>query len=205
MPKSPPPVPPIVPKSPPPRYKLNLPSGSKNQNPASTGPVGVRKRTENPGKPVLRCVVPDDLRSAARLDALFAEAVVRGLVRESPVERLRFFAAAEHAQRVGRRNPCGLFAAVVRRGLWSFISQGDEDRALLALKGRESRTKSAVIDTTMNGAGGGLPNGQGRRTKGRGDWLSELVRDVARLRSFDGVIGAARNRSSCDEVRVAAA
>ncbi len=150
-------------------------------------------------------MVPDDLRSAKRLDALFGQAVSNGLVGESSAERLRFFAAAEHAQRVGRQNPCGLFIAVVRQGLWSYISQADEDRALMALKGCELRkglaavqagnrqTRGRLHDTAASGAGGGS------------DFVTGLVRELARLRSFEGMRPRARVRPLCDEVRVAAA
>ncbi|MBX3394338.1 MAG: hypothetical protein KF841_03120 [Phycisphaerae bacterium] len=46
----------------------------------------------------------------------------------SDCDRLRVFAAAVHARRVGE-NPCALFIAVISRGLWKFISQADEDKA----------------------------------------------------------------------------
>jgi hypothetical protein len=205
MPKSPPPQPPIVPKSPPPIYKRNLPSGSKNQNPASTGPVGVRKRTENPGKPVLRCVVPDDLRSAVRLDALFAEAVCRGLVRESPVERLRFFAAAEHAQRVGIQNPCGLFVTVVRCGLWSHVSQADEDRALKRLRGWEADERCPQRRGCAYGICPALGGENAAGQTGHRDSITELVRELALLRSFDSAFRDGRNRPWGDDRRITAA
>ncbi|MBI1826044.1 MAG: hypothetical protein HY287_02510 [Planctomycetes bacterium] len=201
--KSPPAFTPIVSKTPPPIDKHNLPSGSKNHKPACSERSGVRKRTESPGKPRLNRVVPDDLHSAVRLASLFEDAVGEGLVHESFTDRLRFFAAAEHAMRVGKRNPCGLFVAVVRRKLWRFISQGDEDSALIALKRSESskmavqaltrQTRGRFRDVTASGAGGG------------GDFVIQLVRELARVRSFEGVRPAGRIRLPCDEVRVAAA
>jgi hypothetical protein len=42
---------------------------------------------------------------------------------------LKFFSAAAHAVRVGRTNPAGLFATIVRKGLWSFVTSADEDIA----------------------------------------------------------------------------
>ena len=44
-------------------------------------------------------------------------------------DRLRFVAAAEHARAIGTTNPCGLFVRLVRGGLWSFVTQDDEDAA----------------------------------------------------------------------------
>jgi len=203
--KSPPPPVPIVSQSPPPRHKHNLPSGSKNPKPACSQPLGVRQRTENPGKPASRCVVPDDRRSVVRLDSLFKQAVDSGLVRESSAERLRFFAAAEHAARVGTRNPCGLFVAIVRRWLWSYVSQGDEDRALEGIRPRRPAAASASLHRPLNRFGNAsAQHGVGGVTR-REDSLTDLVRELARLCSFDGVGRGARNRPACDDLTVAAA
>jgi hypothetical protein len=38
-------------------------------------------------------------------------------------------ATAEHARTAGRHNPCGLFAALVRRQLWHYSTPADEDAA----------------------------------------------------------------------------
>lgn len=70
-----------------------------------------------------------DLRSGEGLRRLFVRATASGLVRRSEAGALAFAAAAVHAQRVATRNPCGLFATVVRRGLWGHASQEDEERA----------------------------------------------------------------------------
>jgi len=203
--KSPPPTPACVSKSPPPIDKHNLPSGSKNHNPGSARSIGVRKRTENPGKPVLRRVVPEDLRNASRLALLFSEAVQGGLVQESPADRLRFFAAAEHALRIGKQNRCGLFAAVVRRGLWRFISQADEDRAMTALNQFASPEEPVSANATTRR----MPTRCGGELVGTtvdgGDFVSGLVRELVRLRSFDGGTRAVRNRAPCDDVAVDAA
>ena len=50
------------------------------------------------------------------------------------MDRLNFFAAAEHARAVGTRNSCGLFATIVRRGLWQYITLADEDAARAKLQ-----------------------------------------------------------------------
>lgn len=70
-----------------------------------------------------------DLRSGEGLRRLFVRATTKGLVRRSEAGALAFAAAAVHAQRVATRNPCGLFATVVRLGLWSHVSHEDEERA----------------------------------------------------------------------------
>jgi hypothetical protein len=43
-------------------------------------------------------------------------------------------AAAEHALAVGKANPCGLFAYLIRVKLWRYLTQADEDRASAWLK-----------------------------------------------------------------------
>jgi hypothetical protein len=90
---------------------------------------GVHRR-----QPTLRHVVREDLHDPKRLHELHRQAIAAALISQSECDRLRFFAAAEHAKAIGSRNPCGLFAAVVRRGLWRYITQDDEDVAVNVLK-----------------------------------------------------------------------
>ncbi len=127
--ESPPPTARDHTSSPPPIKKQYLPSGSKNQYPASGGRSGVRKRTGRVSTPTLQHVGPEDLRETERLRMLFREGVACGLLGDCPADELRFFAAAEHARRHGTLNPCGLFVALVRGNRWSFLTQADEDAA----------------------------------------------------------------------------
>lgn len=66
---------------------------------------------------------------------LFRHARKIGLVGDTPADKLRVFAAAARARRVGSVNPCGLFVQVVRRRLWRHISQAEEDEARRELAG----------------------------------------------------------------------
>ncbi|MCC7316640.1 MAG: hypothetical protein IT419_17755 [Planctomycetes bacterium] len=93
------------------------------------GPAGVFKENGRGTQPTLRHVVAQDLRDPRRLLELHRQAVVAKLMTTSECDRLRFFAAAEHAKVIGTRNPCGLFATLIRRGLWHFATQEDEDAA----------------------------------------------------------------------------
>jgi hypothetical protein len=97
-------------------------------------PVPPPKPTAAAAQPDLRNVVVADLKDTGRLLALYEQAVARGLVTFSERDRLRFVAAAEHARVIGTRNPCGLFVRLVRRSLWSFVTQDDEDAARVRLK-----------------------------------------------------------------------
>lgn len=74
-----------------------------------------------------------DLTNAGRLTGLFYSACERGIVAPCDDDRLRFFAAAEHALRVGA-TPAALFAAMVNRGEWHLISIRDENRGAARLK-----------------------------------------------------------------------
>jgi hypothetical protein len=84
--------------------------------------------------PTLSHIVPADLQDTARLLTLFTQAQTQGLIGKSDSDRLTFCALAEHAKVVGSTNPCGLFAALVRRQHWHFVTDSDEDVAQARLK-----------------------------------------------------------------------
>jgi len=79
-------------------------------------------------------LVPKDLEDTTRLLILFTQAQTHGLIGKSDSDRLTFVALAEHAKVVGSANPCGLFAALVRRQHWHFVTDSDEDAAQTRLK-----------------------------------------------------------------------
>lgn len=119
-------------KSPPPNIDRKLSSRSMNQKLGRR--AGDEKKARKTGNPALRRIMPVDLREPDRLDRLYEEAVRQGIVPRSYASRLQWFAAAEHALAAGDRNPCGLFVAMYRRGLWHHITQGQEDVARVKLK-----------------------------------------------------------------------
>ncbi len=119
--------------SPPPYKDKKLSSRIYMNQKPECGPSGVSTQPKGEGKPTLRHVVWDDLCDAKRLLELHRQAAGFGLISQSECDRLRFFAAAEHAKAIGTQNPCGLFATVVRKGLWRYITQDDEDLAVRAL------------------------------------------------------------------------
>lgn len=121
-------------ESPPPYKDKKLSSRIyMNQKPES-GPSGVSTQPKREGKPTLRHVVQQDLHDPRRLEVLHRQAIAAALISQSDCDKLRFFAAAEHAKAIGTQNPCGLFATVVRKGLWRYITQDDEDVAVQVLK-----------------------------------------------------------------------
>lgn len=111
----------------PPVANSTLPPGSKDQKAALTDGDGAYQRALPP--PNIRRVRCSDLRDPLRLSALFEQAKKLGLVADCAADRLRFFAAAARALRVGRTNAPGLFITVVRKALWSHIAGIDEARA----------------------------------------------------------------------------
>jgi hypothetical protein len=105
---------------------------SENQKLSDLNPSGVRKRTGR--GPSLSRVTREDLSDTSRLCGLFEQAQARGWVGRSEAERLKFFAAAEHARRFARKTVEGLFVSVVKRGLWHHLTLSDEDAARRAVR-----------------------------------------------------------------------
>jgi len=118
-----------------------LPLPCQHPEPASGGPTsGVDTQERDKTKkatnhtPTLSHIVPEDLTDTTRLLALFEQAHTQGLLGKSDSERLTFLSLAEHATVVGSHNPCGLFAELIRRQCWHFVTESDEDAAYKRLK-----------------------------------------------------------------------
>ena len=104
------------------------------------GPAGVQVQGQGteekpPKAPTLDDVRIEDLKDTGRLLQLHDQAVARKLVTASENDRLRFVAAAEHALAIGKGNPPGLFAYLVRGQCWRYITLDDEDAARRRLRG----------------------------------------------------------------------
>jgi len=132
-PESPPPDAFSPTRLPPPDSHQEPLAGLNHQKPTLGRPAGALIQRKD-GKPTLRNVMPKDLRDMGRLLTLFEEATNQGLIKGSESARLQFVAAAEHALVIGAQNPCGLFIHLIRRRLWHFIAQDDEDAANKRLK-----------------------------------------------------------------------
>jgi hypothetical protein len=103
--------------------------GQKHQKPITDGRTSGVLETEKEEKPTLKHIVSEDLRDTTRLLTLFEEAQEQGIIGGSESERLTFVATAERARLTAISNAPGLFAELVRRRLWHFVTQDDEDRA----------------------------------------------------------------------------
>lgn len=114
--------------SPPPESNRELSSKEKTRNADAPHRSGACMRRA-PDSVSLRDVRSEHLRDGRTLRVLYQQAVGKAIVSASESDELRFFAAAEHARVRGSTNPPGLFIAVLRRGLWSYITQSEEDVA----------------------------------------------------------------------------
>jgi hypothetical protein len=90
------------------------------------GPAGVFDKRST--KPKMHDVRMNDLVKPDRLLLLFEDAERHGMVTRCEAHKLAFFSAAQHARRVARHNVAGLFARIVRKGLYEFLSQEDVRR-----------------------------------------------------------------------------
>lgn len=130
--RSPPPLDDFAAKSPPPKKDRELASRLEDQKPHSAG--------GSCSSSLRWHVTPSDLASSTGVDGLYHRLVASGVCVASEASRLSFFAAAARTRRVARQNPLGFLATIVRRGLWSFATNRDEDVARTWLrKLRESK------------------------------------------------------------------
>lgn len=131
-------------KLPPPESNQELLTEFENQKPAFAARTGSSssKQGRTSG---LSDVKREDLRSISRMAALHRSAVAAGLAKEGEAGLLAFAGAAVHAVRTATRNPCGLFATMVRKGLWHYVTQADEDYARTKLKGHFERNRNEQL------------------------------------------------------------
>jgi hypothetical protein len=137
------PIPPTVDSAPcsiplDPDQEPSLPGGLKNQEPAR-GSTGFSIKDSGHGEktlpsPRLDDIRLEDLKDTARLLDLHKQAVASELVGSSEADRLKFVAAAEHALAIGKNNPPGLFAYLIRGACYRYVTGADEDAARRRLK-----------------------------------------------------------------------
>lgn len=101
----------------------------KNQKPAKPRLNGFWKsgRKNLNSRSAAFHVNEEDMRNIPRLRALHEKAIQQGLANAGEAGELSFMAAAVHARKVASRNAAGLFATIVRKGLWHYVTQQAED------------------------------------------------------------------------------
>jgi hypothetical protein len=93
-------------------------------------PSGVK--TGEPGKPSIGNIKLEDLLRFSRTEELYRQAVSVGLVKHSENQVLNWIGAAVRAKAVAG-DPVRVFAGIVRKKLWRYITQEQEDQARRAL------------------------------------------------------------------------
>ncbi len=79
-------------------------------------------------RPSLKNIKPEDLRRLPRLSMLYEQATQARWLERSEANFLNFAAAAVRANRA-KGDTVRIFVGIVKRGLWGYITQGEEDRA----------------------------------------------------------------------------
>ncbi len=110
-------------------------------------------RSRGLSKPALQHLVIEDLRDDLRLWELYCQAVHRGDVRNCEAKLIWFFAQAVHALRCGKRNPCGMFVACIRKQI-DHVSEEDEDVARKRLESLRRRCNGAGYVRAVPTSGG---------------------------------------------------
>ena len=111
----------------PPTYHPSSPPPEKREGFASKSPTETEKK-KLPG------VTPNALRADSTLEKLRKGAVQKRWVSDSDADRLRYFAAAEHALATDPANAGDLFSWIVKGGNWKVLTARDEERAQHRLK-----------------------------------------------------------------------
>lgn len=141
----------------PPMKDKKAPYGSKNQKAWTAKPSGVSSKRNRVGKPDLRNVQPEDLLAYSRTEALYHQAVKESWIEDSEANLLNWISAAVRAKSCRARDPVRVFVGIVKRGLWSHITDADEERARRAIvRYRDGGTQGTGLSSTVEAVLGRL-------------------------------------------------
>jgi|SRR6185436_17187513 len=136
-PQTPTPLAPHTPAKPPVFAPLNkdrkTPYGSKNQKTHSGVFTNQSMAASRRSGPTLRDVKKEDLSHLSRCEALYWQAVGEGIISPSESSALNFLAAAVRARSIKAGDPARVFVSIIRRSLWSHITNEQEEVARKAL------------------------------------------------------------------------
>lgn len=128
-------------------YKdMRTPYGSKDQKTRVTEPSGVFKKREGEGAPRLSNVVKEDLQSFFRTRTLYEEAVRKKIIGTSEADFLNWVAAAVRAKTAKEGDPVKIFMGIVRKRLFTHVTQEEEDRARRAIRNFQEHMTPASSD-----------------------------------------------------------
>ena len=128
----------------------------ENRETQSAEAAGVCTRQGAASPPRWERILREDLLQMSRLEQLFIQATRRGCLVPSEANALNFLAAAARATLVGY-DPPRLFAGLVRRGLWSNITQAQEELARRSLmRYREAHPDAFRVSDATGVSSGGI-------------------------------------------------
>ena len=107
---------------------------SNNQTLPADAPEAGACQSNHLHEPVWTNIQLHDLQTDTRSEALQQQVIQLGHLKNTPADRINFFAAIAHAFRVAKHNACGLLRTVVEQRLWHFLSQADEYNAIQRLR-----------------------------------------------------------------------
>lgn len=110
---------------------------SRNQKTSS----GVSTKQEGGGEPDIRNIRQEDLESFSRTETLYRQAVEKKWVKDSESTFQNWVAAACKAKRIQAGDRVKIFVGIVKKGLWNYIAQEDEERARAALNRYKASAK----------------------------------------------------------------
>jgi hypothetical protein len=113
-----------------PDIKQETPSESRYQK--LTTPERSGLNGEGEAKPSIRNIKLEDLLRFSRTEELYRQAVAAGWMKHSESQVLNWIGAAVRAKCVAG-DQVKVFAGIVRKGLWRYITQEQEERARSAL------------------------------------------------------------------------
>ncbi len=132
--------------SPPYKYKETS-FRSRNQKTRQSEQSGFLSK--NSEKPNLKNITHEDLHRVGVLLVLFGQAVKVGWLADTEANKLKFLASAVRANAVGN-DPVRVFVTIVRRELWHYITQAQEDRAAQALKKYRDKQEQRAVAKGSN-------------------------------------------------------
>ena len=139
--------------------------------------------------PSWNCIRPEDLREPQRRAGLHKDAWHKGVIGNSPAERLTFYAAIARARRLGTLNPCGMLRRIVQTTAYHrYITNYDEDQArawLCQLEPQPAPELLALVTTPRAAVDFGLGDVEVYRVLARG--LIGDGCDPAGLEAYDVV------------------
>ena len=131
---------------------------NKKPDPKRSGSYGISKEIKMGSREKntlvnLNQIQPVDLRETWRMIELYEQAIEKGLSSSSEAGQLRFLALAERAKAHGN-NPQKLFAWLLKKQKFEYITQADEDAASVRIRAIKNGKRSTET-SGGNGRGGG--------------------------------------------------